>query len=630
MFIITYDKLKKYFTILISVIAGLIHICNYTVYTMPSIKFYAIHLMLGLVLIFLHYETGINRILKNKFTCRICDWILILLSFATGLYVIINFDFYTQVMQTSVLTNQVLFFGVIILGLVLIASVKVLGYILPSIAIVTIIYAMFGSGMPGIMAHRGYSFMRVVSTIFSDLGVYGTPIAVSAANVFLFILFAAFLGATGADMIFQDLAIALAGKKRGGPAKMAVLASTFFGTLSGSCVANVVSTGAFTIPLMKREKYEKKFAGAVEAVSSTGGQIMPPIMGAAAFVLSDIAGVPYSAVCLAALLPALMYYTCLLKMVDLEALKCGHKGIDKDEIPNIKEVARRGLKLFIPVIVLLYLLFIKLETPMRSAIWAILTIIICGFLDKNDRLTFSRLIKGFYNAGKSATQVIAACSTSGIVIGMFALTGLGLKFSSTIVALGGDNILMSLILSMLVCIMLGMGLPTTAAYIICATAIAPALIKIGIEPIAAHLFLLYFACISAITPPVAVASYAAAGIAEEDSMKVSLQAVKLGIAGFVLPYTFVLNPNFISFDLSLTTAFTWVSAFIICYSAAYAVQGYVKTKINVIERVIFLLVAVLMIQTNLVFGIIGGLIFTTLVLVKKYRVKIKSVSSIAK
>lgn len=617
MFNLTYNKFKKYFTIIISVITGLIHIGNYTFFTMPSIKFYAIHLMFGLVLIFLHYETGRSKSFKNNFICRTYDWILIILSFAAGLYVIIKFDFYTQVMQTSVLTNEVLFFGVIVLGLVLIASVKVLGFILPSIAVVTIIYAMYGNGLPGIMAHRGYSFVRVVATVFSDLGVYGTPIAVSASNVFLFVLFASFLGATGADIIFRDLAIALAGKKRGGPAKMAVLASTFFGTISGSCVANVVSTGAFTIPLMKSEKYEKKFAGAVEAVASTGGQIMPPIMGAAAFVLSDIAGVPYSTVCFAALLPALMYYTCLLKMVDLEAVKCGHKGINKDEIPDFKEVAKKGFKLFIPVIVLLYLLLIRLETPMKSAIWAIITIIICGFLDKNDRLTFSRLINGFYNAGRSAAQVIAACSTSGLVIGMFALTGLGLKFSSTIVAFGGDNVLISLVLSMFVCIVLGMGLPTTAAYIICATAISPALIKIGIQPIAAHLFLLYFSCISAITPPVAVASYAAAGIAEEDSIKVSLVAVKLGIAGFALPYTFALNPNFINFDLSFMTAFTWISAFIICYSVAYAVQGYVKVKINIIERIAFLLIAVIMLQTNLKLGVIGGIIFIVLVSARK-------------
>ncbi|QUH29238.1 TRAP transporter permease [Vallitalea guaymasensis] len=612
---LTYNKYKKIFTILISVFTGLIHIANFTIYTLPSIKFFAIHLMLGLALIFLHYETKNIGFTNNKFLCRIIDWILIALSFITGLYIIINFDFYTQVMQTSVLTYQVLFFGIIVVGLVLIASIKVLGYILPSIATIMIIYAIFGNNISGIMGHKGYSFMRVVATVYSDLGVYGTPIAVSATNVFLFVLFAALLGATGADEIFRDLAIALAGKKRGGPAKMAVIASTFFGTLSGSCVANVVSTGAFTIPLMKKEGYPKKFAGAVEAVASTGGQIMPPIMGAAAFVLADIAGLPYTTVCLAALLPALMYYTVLIKMVDLEAIKRSFSGMPEDKIPNAKKVAKKGMKLFIPVIVLLFQLFIMKETPMKSAIWAILAIIICGFLDKRNRLTLAKLAYGFRSAGKSITQVVAACATSGIVIGMFALTGLGLKFSSTIVALGRDNILLSLLLAMFVCIILGMGLPTTAAYIICATAIAPALIKIGIEPLAAHLFLLYFACISAITPPVAVASYAASGIAEEDSMSVSLEAVKLGIAGFVLPFTFTYNSQFVSFGFNLTTLVTWVSGFIFCYSVAYAIQGYVNTnvKTSVIERIAFLSIAIFMLKANLISLTVGGIMFLLLV-----------------
>ena len=282
---------------------------------------------------------------------------------------------------------------------------------------------------------------RSVTTIFSDQGVLGTAIGVSASNVFLFLLFAAFLSVSGADKIFQDIAIALTGKKRGGPAKMAVVASCLFGSISGSAVANVVSTGAFTIPLMKRQGYQKRFSGAVEAVASTGGQIMPPIMGAAAFVLADISGTPYGTVCLAALLPALMYYLTLFKMVDLESVKYGLKGVPEDELPDLKDSVSRGLKLFLPLAILLYLLLVKQTTPMLAAIWAMLAIVVCGLLDRRDRLTLGGIIDGFVEGGKSVPSVVAACACAGIVTGMFALTGLGLKFSDFIVSMGGKNLI---------------------------------------------------------------------------------------------------------------------------------------------------------------------------------------------
>ncbi|MEG2959426.1 MAG: TRAP transporter fused permease subunit, partial [Oscillospiraceae bacterium] len=431
-------------------------------------------------------------------------------------------------------------------------------------------------------------------------------------NVFLFLLFGAMLGASGADKIFQDIAIALTGRKRGGPAKMAVVASCLFGSISGSAVANVVSTGAFTIPLMKRQGYRPRFAGAVEAVASTGGQIMPPIMGAAAFVLADISGTPYSVVCLAALLPALMYYFVLFKMVDLEAVKRSLEGIPEEDLPDLKESLKHSFKLIIPLIVLLFLLLVIQTTPMMAAIWAMVAIVVCGFLDKTDRLTFKKIIGGFVDGSKSLPQVVAACACSGIVTGMFALTGLGLKFSDFIVSLGGSSIILSLVLSMVVCVILGMGLPTTASYIICATAIAPALTKIGVDPLAAHLFLLYFASISAITPPVAVASYAAAGIAEENALKVGTTAVKLGIAGFALPFTFALNPDYLHFGFDLTTLVTWISAVVVCYAVAVAIQGYVEQKVTIVERILYAVVVVTAIQSSVILSVFGWALFAVL------------------
>ena len=620
---LTYQKVVTAVCMLVSLFAVIIHVGNYTTFTMPSILFYAWHLLIGLVLIFLYKPLGGSKELSPgmRTLCRAVDWILIALTAVVSFYVIFNFETYTTTMQNNMMTKELYVFGIIITLLVLEAGRRMLGNVLPIIAIVAIIYALTGDKIPGLFGHRGYSMQRVVLAIFSDRGVYGTPIGTSATNVYLFLLFAAFLSVSGADIIFQNIAIAAAGRKRGGPAKMAVIASAFFGTISGSCVANVVSTGAFTIPLMKRNGYPKKFAGAVEAVASTGGQIMPPIMGAAAFVLSDVARVPYAEVCIAAILPALMYYICLVKMVDLEAVKHNLAGLSEDEVPNLKESLARGMKLFIPVGVLLFMMLGLKTTPMKAAIFATAAILVTGVLDSKDRMTLKGVVNGAVAAGKSLCSVVAACSTAGIVVAVFSLTGLGLKFSNFIVQLGSNSLIPSLILAMLVCAILGMGLPTTAAYIVCATAIAPALTGLGLPILAAHLFLMYFASISAITPPVAVASYAAAGIAEENPMKVGLQAVKLGITGFILPFAFALNPDYITFGWNLQTLLTWISGMVVCYSLAIMLQGYVESRITVLERLAYLAVIVLAITPYMLNSLIGFVLFAALYGFRKWQAK---------
>lgn len=587
----SYQKLTAGIIVGISLFALLIHVGNYTVFTLPSIMFYAWHLMIGMVLIFLYYPLGAKKEHKSRgFTvaCRAADWILIGLALATGFYVVLHFDTYAQMMQNNQLTTELYVFGMIVTLLTLESGRRVLGNVLPLIAVIAVLYAYFGNRIPGLFGHRGYSLQRITLSVFSDRGVYGTPIGTSAANVYLFLLFAAYLAVSGADRIFQNIAIAAAGRKRGGPAKMAVIASAFFGTISGSCVANVVSTGAFTIPLMKHNGYRAKFAGAVEAVASTGGQIMPPIMGAAAFVMADITGISYGEICIAAALPAVMYYVCLFKMVDLESVRFQLKGLPEDQIPDLKESLARGMKLFVPVAVLLIMLIGLKTTPMKAAIWSIGVILILGFLDRKDPMTLKDVVDGAVAAAKSLCAVVGACATAGIVVAVFSLTGLGLKFSNFIVQLGNNALIPSLILSMLVCAVLGMGLPTTAAYIVCATAIAPALTGLGVPVLAANLFLLYFASLSAITPPVAVASYAAAGIAEENPVKLGLTAVKLGITGFILPFAFALNPDYITFRFDLQTLMTWLSGLVVACSLAIAFQGYVERKISLEERALYL------------------------------------------
>lgn len=609
---ISYEKIVKWIIIAISLFAVFIHVGNYTIFTLPSIMFYAWHLMIGMVLIFLYYPLGRKRENKSKgfiIACRIIDWVMIALALLIGFYVVLNFDAYSQMMQNNQLTQEMFVLGIIVTLLTLESGRRVLGNVLPIIAIIAILYAYFGDKIPGLFGHRGYNAQRITLSIFSDRGVYGTPIGTSATNVYLFLLFAAYLAVSGADQIFQDIAIAAAGRKRGGPAKMAVIASAFFGTISGSCVANVVSTGAFTIPLMKKNGYRAKFAGAVEAVASTGGQIMPPIMGAAAFVMADITGISYAEICIAAVLPTVMYYVCLFKMVDLESVRFDLKGLPEDQIPDLKQSLARGMKLFVPVAVLLIMMIGLKTTPMKAAIWSIAAILVLGFLDKKDRMTIKGVVDGAVAAAKSLCAVVGACATAGIVVSVFSLTGLGLKFSNFIVQLGNNALIPSLILSMLVCAVLGMGLPTTAAYIVCATAIAPALTGLGVPVLAANLFLLYFASLSAITPPVAVASYAAAGIAEENPVKLGLTAVKIGITGFILPFAFALNPDYITFHFDIQTLMTWLSGLVVAYSLAIAFQGYVEKKITLVERAVYLGIICLVIVPNFWSSLTGIVLF---------------------
>ena len=588
-----YQKFVKYLILAISIFTVVLHIGEFTFMPMVSIKFYAYHVMVALVLIFLYFPLDKKKPDASKafhIVCHIIDWIIIGVVIAASLYVIINFD--TFIVDTSygnVNNKYIFWYGILITLVVLESARRTLGWTLPIIAVITIIYALLIHKIPGLFGGRKLNPGRIVIALFSNAGLYSTPTATCANNVFLFLMFAAFLNSSGADRIFQDFAIALAGRKRGGPAKMAVLGSALFGTISGSAVANVVSTGSFTIPLMKRNGYPAASAGAIEAVASTGGQIMPPIMGAAAFVMADIAGIPYATICLGAIIPALMYYVCLFKMVDLEAVRYDIKGLDESEIPDIKKSLKRSLKLFIPIIVMLVLLLGFKMTPMVSAIYSTLAIVICGVLDRGERMTFKNIIDGCVKSGRSLCIVLSACATAGIIVGIFSITGVGLKFSNLIVQMGGSSLVFSLILSLIVCVILGMGLPTTASYIVCATVIAPALVQLGLPIFPAHLFLLFFASLACITPPVATASYAAAGIAKENPMKTGWVAFKVGITGFILPFAFVFNTEYLHFGFDFTTLVTLLSGLVVSYALAISIQGYVEKKINIFWRVVYLI-----------------------------------------
>lgn len=564
-----------------------IQLINYLFLYMNSTAFLVLHFMFGTLMCFLIYDYK-GKATEWSGSQKWIDMIFGTGAIAIAIHLLSDIDGYLLRIQLVPSTIDIIM-GILITIIVLESARRLTGPSISIIAIITVIYALIGKFIPGILGNKGYSLVRIIKSIFSEHGIWGMPLSVSANTVFIFLLFGSFLSVSGADIIFKDLAVSIAGGKRGGPAKMAIIASSIFGTISGSAVANVVSTGAFTIPLMKKTGYRKEFAGAVEAVASTGGQLMPPIMGAAAFLLSEFIGMPYAKVCITAVIPALLYYIFLFFMVDVEAIKNNLRGIDKGDIPALMPILKRSAKLIIPVIVLVISLVVFHVSPVRSAIYAIVVIIVFSLFDKKDRFSYKKLVSAFVQAAKGSAQIISACCVSGIIIAMLSLTGLGLKLSNLILAFGDKNIFICLMFSMIITIILGMGLPTTAAYIISATTVAPALIKLGILPLHAHLFLFYFASISCITPPVAVASYASSAIADASPGRVGWEAVRLGLIAFIIPFAFVLNPKIISFGFStflegLETYLSILSTLLAGIPLAYAIQGYVYKRINIFCR----------------------------------------------
>ncbi|MCL0049436.1 TRAP transporter permease [Dehalococcoidia bacterium] len=494
-----------------------------------------IHLSLGMVIAFLTYP-----MIKGK-KIGVLDFLFAGLAIVVHAYVMIFMD--DIIARFALPTTMDLVMGAICIALVLEMTRRVIGLPMVIIAIVALLYAYFGEFIPGVLGHRGFSVSRIIDHLYLYLeGIFGVPIGVSATFVILFIIFGAFLQATKTGDFMMNIANSMAGEARGGPAKIAVVASGLFGSISGSAVANVAATGAYTIPLMKRTGYKSHIAGAVEAVASTGGQLMPPVMGAAAFVMAELTGIAYLTIIVAAFLPALLYFSTVQIAVHLIAVKTGLKGLNKDEILSFKRVIIEGGHLVIPLVVLIYMLAVLRMSPMSAAFWSIVAAVIISSLRKGSRMHPKALIKALEMGAKGALSVIAACACAGIIIGVITLTGLGLKLTSIIVDVGGGSVLLTLIVVSVAAYFLGMGLPTTAAYIIVAVLAAPALIELGVPVLAAHLFVFYRAIMSAITPPVALASIAGAGVAETDPMKTAVSGLKIALPLVVLPFAFVFIP----------------------------------------------------------------------------------------
>ena len=549
------------------------------------------------------------------------DWLLVALSISVVIYVWVD---YLGVVERAGMPNTPdLVVATILTVLVLEAARRSAGWALPILSLVFIAYGLFGRSIPGIFGHRGYTWMQLSNHFFANTeGIFGTSVSVAASYIFLFILFGAVMGKSGMGSFFNDLAMALAGHTKGGPAKVAVISSGLLGSINGSAVANVVTTGAFTIPLMKKTGYSKDFAGAVEASSSVGGQLLPPVMGAAAFIMAEILSVPYSVIIIHAAIPALLYYLGIIVQVQLRAGKTNLVGLPKDRLPLVKDVMKEKGHLLIPIFLLLYLLLFSGTTVVFSAVITIVATIAVATLKKSTRMSFKDICDAFADGATQTVAVAIACACVGIIIGVTSKTGFGLTMANTIITLGGKSLVITLIFTMVTCMILGMGVPSIPAYIITATVAAPALEKLGIPVIAAHMFSFYYAMFANLTPPVALAAFAAAGVSGGDPMKTGFAAVKLAIAGFIVPFMFVYSPQLLLIDTTFLEGLrVTIGACFGVFMIGVAVEGYLFTRTNIVMRVVAACGALALIDSGIYSDLMGLVVLLVLVAYQYFSAK---------
>ena len=498
-----------------------------------------------------------------------------------------------------------------LVGVILILEVtrRVAGLALVVIASIFILYSFAGPYLPGFLAHRGYEARRFFTYIFTDQGILSDPVAVSSTYIILFITFAAFLQASKVGDYFVNFAFAAAGRARGGPAKVAVLASGLMGMINGTSAGNVVSTGSLTIPLMKKVGYPAKTSAAIEAAASSGGQIMPPIMGAGAFIMAEVTGIPYTDIVIAAIIPSVLYFASVYFMVDLQATKLGMKGLPKEELPVFKELLKQ-VYLFIPIIMLIYTLFAGYSV-IRAGTVSMMAAAAVSWLTPH-RMGPRLLAKAFDIAARMSVQLVAVCACAGIIVGVIALTGVGARFSSLLLGIAEQNQLLALFFAMCISIVLGMGMPTTAAYAVAAAVVAPGLVNLGIPVLTAHFFVFYFAVMSAITPPVALAAYAGAALSGSDPMQTSVESFKIGLAAFVVPFMFFYSQAMLMQGTWLEILHVFLTASLGIYMLASAVQGWFFGRLGVLLRLVLLAAALSMISGGLISDLIGLLVGGTL------------------
>ena len=596
--------LMKIIFLIIAVSMAVFHIFFLGYSSLEPWRLYMAHICFGLVLAFFLYPFSAR---SNRNRPSLIDILCIGISLISCIYFIIVMDDVVFRVGISPTTADFVF-AVCIILLILEITRRTNGPVLPLIALLFLAYALFGHLLPYDMGgHRQFKVSRIASYLVSFEGIMSTPLAASACYVFLLLLFSSFLASIGAGKFFIDIAMALAGSKRGGPAKVAIIGSALFGTISGNSCANVVASGTFTIPLMKKVGYQAKFAGAVEAVSSTGGQMTPPILGAAAFIIAEMVGIPYLEIVEASIIPAALYFLSIFYFVDLEAAKSGLKGLPRESLEKPSKIFLDRGHLILPIFVLMFCIIVLNVSVAMSSIYAIYSSIIVVYMRKSTWISWRELLDGIGDGARQSVGLISACATAGIVIGVLNITGTGLKIAGGIIALAQGILPLALILTMAAAIILGMGLPTAAAYLICAAVIAPALTGLGVEPFVAHMFIFYFACLSAITPPVALAAFTAASLAKAGPVEVALTACRLGLVAFIVPFMFVYEPTLLWRGSFLDILGTLVSAMLGVIALGSSLQGYFAEKpLQMPLRFTFFIAAITLIIPGLITDLIGA------------------------
>ncbi len=593
--------------VILGVVSSLIFM--YTAYqgSFPAFTQNGLLLVLSIPMIFLLSSAKRETPYERWF-----DWLLAAVSWVPFAYIILIQD---QLIARGGIPNMLdIVMGILAVLVIMWATKIKSGWPLPIFAAALILYGFFGQSMPALIEHRGLDLGQMIAALYlGEDGIFGIPVAVTSNFIIVFIILGAFLQVTGAGDFFADLAKASIGGVRGGPAKAAVVGSGLMGTISGSAVANVATVGTFTIPLMIKSGYKPEIAAGIEATGSCGGQIMPPVMGAAAFIMADFLKVSYLQVAVCAAFPAILYYLSLFFMVDLEAAQTGMKGMDRSEIPNLKKVMLHSGHLLVPIIALIFFLGIIQYSPQKAAFLSIVVLILLSFLRAHTRLNLERFLNALLQGTLGCLEVAIVCACAGIAIGIIMRTGLGFILTNVLIELSGGILPVLMVLTMITSTILGMGLPTSACYIIVAVLISPAMIKMGVLPMAAHMFAFYYATLSAITPPVALAAYAAAGIAKTSPMTTGLHACRLGATGFIVPYMFVYGPELLLVGNLTSIIIACVTALVGIYALSVSLMGWFLTRVPVWGRVLSFIAALMLIYPSVYVSIAGLLCFAVVV-----------------
>jgi len=586
-----------------------------TAFGMPmAYKHRLVHLTFVLVLIFILFPSHKGA---SKTRPTIIDLLLIISAVGFMLYMYPGIDNIALRMGRAVQMDYII--GFIIFVLVVEACRRVLGYQLLIVAIILLLYAYFGRYIPGELSHQGYSIKRLIYQFsLTTQGIFGVPLGISAKYMVLFVFLGSILSQTGMGEIFNNISMGLAGRSPGGPAKVAVLSSGMMGMINGSGAANVAVTGSVTIPLMKRCGFRSYYAAAIEAAASTGGQVMPPIMGSVVFLMAEYIGIPYIKIAQAAFIPAILYFASVYFTIDFRAKKAAVEGLSKSEIPDYLSTIKEKGHMVLPIILLVYLLMMQ-RTPMYSAFYALLTTLVLAFIRPSTRMSFQATYKAIINAARSTLGVAIAMAVAGIVVGVMGITSLGVVVANNIMVLTGGIRFLILIMTMLICIILGMGLPTTACYVIAVSIAAPILRKLGINDLSAHMFILYFAVFSTVTPPVALSSYVAAGIANANLNRVGWCALRLAAVGFIIPYFFIYSPAILLItDTKFVILTSIITGLISVYFVAGASEGYFLGKrLKWYSSVILFAAAVMLLNSTIKTDIMGfGLAIIAFIIIK--------------